>query len=225
MSVSTKMPEIKSMETAGDARVKPNLARAWFDTVLNPLIGGLRLEWDLVMKGDLTWRKGSRTFASLARVKDHVLQAACDNLDQFVSFYPEVKGLITSHDERFESLLQAVRSYYDDLVENPKLQVLADEAWPSKTEIPVDPNSVKYYAAEYIINNIGTLPSYYATSEGWNKRREDLLRVRALEGVRPAWRLVERACADYSASVGELLTSLTTIRNRLSELIDVPIAV
>lgn len=83
-------------------RVKPPLVRAWFDTVLNPLIGGLRMEAALLVQGDLTWRAHARRFASLVPVRSHVTAEAWDNLDQFVSIYPETAGRMEDHDRKLQ---------------------------------------------------------------------------------------------------------------------------
>jgi len=95
-------------EATSQHRVKPQLARAWFDTVINPLIWALRTETELVGRGDYTWRSHAGRMASLVAVRSHLMREAWDNLDQFLSFYPELKRAMDRHDENLQVLHEHV---------------------------------------------------------------------------------------------------------------------
>src|SRR5271166_1307215 len=102
--------------------VKPGLVRAWFDTVLNPLIWSLRTEANLLDRGDFTLRTnvedfgGKPLFVSLVPVREHITTDARDNLDQFLTVYPEIKVTIDDHDQKLHVLYERVSAYYTALV-------------------------------------------------------------------------------------------------------------
>ena len=131
--------------------------------------------------------------------------------------------MIDSHDKILQRLLQAVRKYDDELVNHPKLKEMVDKLWPHKMEDPPELDLADHYAAEYIINDIATLPAYYQMSATWNQHSGEFLRLRDVPELRDAWQEVERARKNYSEPLEKLIAELTTIRDRLSVRLDVPI--
>ncbi len=160
----------------GKDRVKPNLVRAWFDTVLNPLIWGLRTEVDLVERGNFTWRCHSRRFASLAPVRSLVAAEAWDNLDQFLALYPNIKHLMDRHDQKLDELHARVSAFFDDLIGQPAfISALRKRGIEGAGTVP-DP--LADYAAEYLANSIAHLPDYYSTAEFWNAHSGEFFELR-----------------------------------------------
>jgi hypothetical protein len=85
------------------------LVRAWFNTVLNPLLQALQTEVRLLAEGNFTWRFEQRTLASFASVEAYIAQMAWPNLKQFLSLFPEYRDLIEAHDRGVQMLLEACR--------------------------------------------------------------------------------------------------------------------
>ena len=201
------MPEITSTKP-----VKPNLARAWFDTVLNPVIGGLRHEQHLLGQGNLTWRTSPRGFAALLPVNSHIRLAFRDNLDQLESFFPDLTPLMQEHDRRLQSLRAEVELFHDRL--SARVAALGY----------FEPDTAPYMA-EHVINNEGELPSYYGTAASWRSHRERLSGLTDTNEFRGQWLAIQQRRDDLLTCVNRLLSRLATLRAYLSEELDVPIAI
>ena len=70
----------------------PNIVRAWFDTVFQYALRGLDNERGFLVRRNWTFRFRSRTLEYLCPFAEHLPGAARENLEQFVSFFPEVGG-------------------------------------------------------------------------------------------------------------------------------------
>src|SRR5258708_14803217 len=106
------------------AEVSPNIVRAWFDTVLNPLIHGLKIEADVMSRGDLTWRFRTESPASLVPVRSLLMDVVQDNLEQFLSLYPEFVGPIEEHDAELGRLGDSCRSLHNRLIASEEMQAV-----------------------------------------------------------------------------------------------------
>jgi len=201
--------------------VKPGLVRAWFDTVLNPLIWSLRTEANLLDRGDFTLRTnvedfgGKPLFVSLVPVREHITTDARDNLDQFLTVYPEIKVTIDDHDQKLHVLYERVSAYYTALVELPELHEIL-------RPLPGG-DAIAPYVAEYVVNNITQLPYFYANYGLYKTRGPEFLALRERDEVVPYWSSARTAQEEFRSAVDVLVTALTNLRGELSFALDVPI--
>jgi hypothetical protein len=112
------MPQTQQRE------VSPNIIRAWFDTVLNPLIYGLKMEAGVLSRGNLTWRFRSGGLVSLVPVRSLIMDAVHDNLDQFLSIEPECAGPIQEHDKALQLLVESCRELETRLINSKEMKAL-----------------------------------------------------------------------------------------------------
>lgn len=77
--------------------------------------------------------------------------------------------------------------------------------------------------AEYVVNGIGELPSYYSTSRLWGYLREGLLALRGRPDLAPYYEATVAAGAELLGAVDSLMVHLSRTRSVLSETYDVPI--
>ena len=220
------MPQTQQRE------VSPSIIRAWFDTVLNPLIYGLREEAGVLKRGDLTWRFESKRPVSLAPVRSLLMDAYQDNLDQFLSLHPECAGPMQEHDTALQLLVESCRELESALINSKEMQALfqhlttpealggRDVAEIFGAVLPV--NWLKALA-EYIINNVERLPRYYSTAGFWNEHSGEFLKLRESPEVRPAWESTVSATTRFSQEVDRLLDLLKKVRNELSLSAGLPI--
>jgi hypothetical protein len=220
------MPQTQQRE------VSPNIIRAWFDTVLNPLIYGLREEAGVLSCGDLTWRFRSRAPLSLVPVRSLIMDAVRDNLDQFLSLHPECAGPMQEHDTRLQLLVDSCRELESRLIQSKEMQALfqrltTPEALGGRVAAEIfgaiRPDDWLKVVAEYIINGVQQLPDYYTTSDFWNVYGGEFLRLRDSPEVRPAWEATVSATARFSQEVDRLIDLLKKVRNELSLSAGVPI--
>jgi hypothetical protein len=77
--------------------------------------------------------------------------------------------------------------------------------------------------AEYVVNGISELPSYYSTSRLWNYLREDLLALRRRPDLALYHQATVAAGAELLGAVESLIAFLRETRSVLSGTYDVPI--
>src|ERR1017187_7145516 len=87
---------------ATSVTVSPQIVRAWFDTVLNPLIRALTTEATVLAHRNLTWKTEVQHLASLVPVREHLVEEAQPNFEQMLSLHPEYNASIAEHDRRSE---------------------------------------------------------------------------------------------------------------------------
>lgn len=209
----------------------PNIVRAWFDTVLNPLVRALRTEAAVLTSGNLTWRFEQRRLASLVPVRSHVPAEAWDNYDQFRALNPQCEQRIQDHDQRLQVLFTSCETLAAKLVESRTMRETfaeAVEAMPPGTDVAAifgayTPDRYLEVIAEYIINNVQRQPGYYSTASFWNDHRQEFLAVRESDEMRAFWEATVDASSRLSGAVGQLIGVLTELRNDLSLAAGVPI--
>jgi hypothetical protein len=161
----------------------PNIVRAWFATIFQYVLGRLESERGYLLRRNWTFRYYNRTLEYVASLGEHMPAIERANLEQFASFFPEVNGLIEEHDSRVEKLRSACVSFHDAILRDDGFQqVLARIETEAQAEFGVDfithfgavldSKDCAAVLAEYLVNNLGDLPSYYATSRLWNRFRE-----------------------------------------------------
>jgi hypothetical protein len=150
---------------------------------------GLETERSFLSRNNWTFRFHPPSLEFVGSLQDHLPGSARDNLEQFVSFFPEVGSLIDDHDARVEHLFRECQSFHAALVNSPSLlQVYRSIASEATSTLGSDiSNHFGAYKkesdfvailAQELVNNIVELPSHYANALLWNHYR-DRLRVRA----------------------------------------------
>jgi hypothetical protein len=219
------------VKTKKNARVGPRIVRAWFDTVINPLLYGLEIERKVLEAKNCTWRFQPPKLASIAPVRDLVEAKA--NLDQFLDFQHECQRLSKQHDSQYEELLAACQSLHAVLVKSSKLQNVVEQNLlqlklpPGKRPEDLFSNYEDRYdvLAEHIVNGTGLLPSYYGIQPVWNKSRDEFLKVRDAHEVHEHYHTVEVAGMRLLSTVNKLIDALKDTRDRLSLKYDEPLQV
>jgi len=205
----------------------PFIIRAWFDTVLNPLIYGLEMELRALDAGNLTWRFNSRSLVTLYPVRERLLVEAWPNWEQMSELHPELAPPIEKHDQALARLFDRVTKYYDALVNHPAVAAALKETVPEGEAANIfgqdTPDAGAKVVAEYVVNNVRRVFQYHATAEFWSHHRERFFAIRDLPDVRPLWQETERAAKEFRGSVVELIAALKGFRNRLSLGAGVPI--
>jgi hypothetical protein len=218
------------MSRTTTAQPKPLIVRAWFDTVLNPIIRGLETEAAVLEKGDLTWRFEQRRLASLVPVRHQLVPGAWPNYDQFIGRYPECQPLINEHDRLVAELLESCRALEKRLVESNAMQELFKRTTVGLSDVDLgncfgatQSDDYLKVLAEYIINRVERLPHYYTTAIFWNQHGQEFLGLRESEEIRPVWEATLDARTRFSRAIAQVSTSLRTLREDLSYSAGVPI--
>ena len=200
-------------------RVGGRIVRAWFDTVINPLLQKLTWEQSRLQAKNWTWRFQLGRLESIQPIRSLLPGQVLDNLEQFLGFYPAMQEDIRFHDDQRTHLLVACQSLQGHLAESRELQQLYERFTSEESMQELGARLDDVFGAyrtrderisllaEHIVNNTGELPAYYSTSPFWNRHRQDFLSLLDVPAIRPHSRSALRA--------GEQLLKLST---RLTEL-------
>ncbi len=212
----------------------PRIVRAWFDTIINPLIDVLDFETRLLQQRNFTWRFQAAAFESIRKVGAHIDPLVFPNLKQFTLLNDDLDAGFRVHDDRVESLRVAVAELETTIVASPVYlqkfdsitspESLEAKGLTSPTQVfgaypkPVWPRLL----AQYIINSSGDLQDHYTTAKLWNVHRPELLALLHTEGVLGSYgRVLDHAEALIEQNVF-LLGRLGDLRLELSLRFDQP---
>jgi hypothetical protein len=211
--------------------VSPQIVRAWFDTVLNPLIQALTTEATVLAHGNLTWKVEAQRLASLVPVREHLVEEVQPNFEQILRSYPEFNAPIAEHDRRLAPLAEACRRLQEALIQSRELReafnrvisAIPPDKKPAEYLGGLDPQDQLGFIAENMINSVQKLPSYYITAPIWNQHRDEFVAVLKTAEVSRSWKATVEATAGLATAVHELTDKLKAFRNDLSMSAGVPI--
>jgi hypothetical protein len=211
----------------------PNIIRAWFDTVFQYALAGLENERGFLVRRDWTFRFHNQALEYLAPLAEHLPFAARENLEQFVSFFPEVGARIGEHDSSERQLEKSCKDYFGALLESRRFeevfrsvageapQTLGREfsshfgAYSSEAEF-------EGILAEYLVNNVENLPSYYSTAQLWNRYRDRFVEVLSGPELAALGDVTSKSGQAMLDATADLVSVLKSTRSKLSLEFDVP---
>lgn len=217
----------------GGRNLGRHIVRAWFDTVLNPLLQALSVERECLEKKDWTWRFIPGGLEAIRPVRAHVDVDARDNLEQFLELNPAAKTLIRVHDLNVTALSDKCGRLQSRLEHSPELLSLykrvTSPAALSRMGASLEqlfgaypPNDHIGLLSQYILNNTGDLPTYYATAPLWNKHKAEFLALLGHRFVKVDAARTAKAGQILLKGVELLFRQLKDLRLELSLGYDVP---
>ncbi len=100
----------------------PRIIRAWLDTVINPLIDGLELEYDFIQRDNLTWRSFKQSFDVLKSLQSYINSGDQGNFEQCSGYNPIIIAIIENHDIKLRKLAEACFALFVELSESKILK-------------------------------------------------------------------------------------------------------
>jgi hypothetical protein len=224
----------KERPKKGLAGIRPRIVRAWFDTVINPLINSLRAEGESLKIKDWTWRFRRGSLEMIKRIPEYLDASAVDNLDQLLGFYPAAKGKIDSHDKALENLCETCRSLHATIISKSDIASLYERVTSPQSLAQIGTEFNNLFAsrdksdhisllAEYVVNNTGELPYYYTVSPLWNLHWREFLEILESPSIVAEARKTMKAGQRLLATNGVLIKNLKEMREQLSLENDVPL--
>lgn len=209
--------------------VGPRIIRSWFDTVINPILENLKLEEKLLVLRNWTWRVPPGQLESIRPIEESAWQVSVDNLEQLISFYPNVEDLIERHDQEASELEDACRILHkslsaSDAIKEAYAKAKQDDALTEEGTSVLRGSDEEHLdlLAQYVVNTSGEVPSYYVHSPVWNKYRSDFLLSLEEPAISPIRDAAIQAGEKLLGTVNDLSALLKEIRARLSLQFDVP---
>jgi hypothetical protein len=196
----------------------------------------METEQRLLTEKNWTWRFRPADLEQIHPVRVHLETDARDNLDQVLVFFPDLRTSIDEHDEAVSRLLENCKTL--------QRAILASQVLREKYEALTSPEALGRLGvtlndlfgayppadhlallAQYIVNNSGVLPDYYAPARLWNQQHAALLAIGDHSSIRPYRDALDQAGAAALRTVERLKAILKQRRQELSLEHDVPYAV
>jgi hypothetical protein len=208
--------------------------RAWFDTVVNPLIDAIESEMRVIQNGNFTWRFRPAGFEYIRPIRQHLDPRFLANLEQLVTLYPDVDAFFRKHDECVESLLKGVQDLQGAITGNKEFRKLFEEAISAESlrglDVTVPSQIFGAYPkedwiqviAQYAINGSGELPFHYSTAKLWNAYRSRFIGMLHAPDFEDRYHLVLAQAGELTQLEAALLDRLKDLRLDLSLTHDQP---
>ena len=203
-------------------RPPSNVVRAWIDTILAPMLGGLELSQRFLQARNWTWKYYTGNLEQVRPVRAYVDDQVRWNLRQFEEIYSgsEVLRTLEEYDKSLHLLSQACSSesqtYLEasDFLKTIDRLLTAERNWDNGNG---EEHHDREYLLEYLVNNREDLPPYYVLSRFWHENRNhllDLIRnspdlVEAKEVTTAAGEASSEACEKASRSIWTLMNDFS----------------
>ena len=188
--------------------------RAWLTTVLAPMGASLAVERDRVARRNWSFRGEAHDFEFLSPIRKMVAVQYSANLDQFVRHHPTVRNLVDAHDRALDDLRVATRSAYDRFVQSEAFRSLARGVHADNKEWN--------FLAEYVVNGLRDLASYYSLQELWNREAVRFLALREEPTLAPAFRALDEAGRAFQPRVESLSSEIAALQAALADAYKLP---
>ncbi len=211
----------------------PNIVRAWFNTVFFHALRALASEPQLLRAGNWTYRFHRRSLEYIGPLADHMPNGGRENLDQFLSFFPDVTAIVDEHDNGVAALREACDTLHTAILRDPQFDAIFNEI---RSEAPMtlgsdiqshfgayqEEKDWRGLLAEDMVNNARELPPHYANARLWNHYRDRLTAILE-DPVLTQLRDRTRYAGEKLLQSAEALSSrLRDTRSELSLEFDVP---
>jgi hypothetical protein len=181
----------------------------WLTTVIAPLGSALGVEQRWVARGDWSFRCETQDFEFLWPTRKMVAVPYLPNLEQVLRYRGDLKKLTQAHDDTLASLREAARRTYDRVMQDEQFRQLAAS---NALEVVAS-----RYAAEYIVNGVRDLASYYTYHEVWNREGARFLMLRERPSLKNEFRSLEACGRAFGQSVDALLGAVSGLQIELAD--------
>lgn len=205
--------------------ISPRILRAWFDTILNPIIEGLKTEQYYLENNNLTWSSFYKSFKILKPLQMMFNFKYYANFEQIVELYPILSDVIENHDKKLKKLNDDCQKLFTKLVQSSQLKtVYKNKVEEFLTNITINELSSKdfqdennlQFIVEYIMNKKSDLDSSYILSPIWNSKKDEFFRILELPEFIDLLNDQNHSIEEFKQEVDNSIKSLKKVRNSLS---------
>lgn len=161
--------------------------KAWVYEVINPLYEALRLELHFLENGHITWRFWNGQLEYIRPFQEYLTPPARHNYVDFCRRNPDAAARFVEHDDVLKRLEGAAKTAHEALVAKPSFVKEVEESVESYNRVastdrarypsgPIERKDLPQYVAQYLVNELGELPSNHTDGELWAQHRDSFLR-------------------------------------------------
>jgi len=204
------------MRTTRQPKSRPSKeqVRVWLTTVIAPLGRALTVEQHRVSAANWSFRCHTQDFEFLRPINMMVAVPYLPNLEQLFRHQNELKQLADAHDRALDNLRSVARNAYDHLIRNERFRALA-----SSTSAP-EPDHRSF--AEYVVNGLRDLESYYSLHELWSLEGAKFLSLREDPAMARDFRALEASGRDFATTVNVLESTVSALQIELADAYRLP---
>ncbi len=196
------------------SRPSKEQVRVWLTTVIAPLGRALTVEQHRVSAANWSFRCHSQDFEFLWPVERMVGVPYLPNLEQLFRHRSELKKLADAHDRTLDNLRSAAKNAYGHLIRDDRFRELA-----SSTSAPELDHR---YFAEYVVNGLRDLESYYSLHELWSLEGAKFLSLREDPALARDFRALEASGRDFAQAVNALDSTVSALQIELADAYRLP---
>jgi hypothetical protein len=199
------------------------LVRTWIESVITPIIRMLENEQQLLDDEKLKWDDQWNRVKGISGIRDNPDPTWRDRLEQFETFYPDVRKAIDEHDRESATLHEQYQHLLKSTQDSPELRALYERVVSPESLAEMGTNLREIFnkeddvaghlkaIAEHIISRDKRLSRSYTTRKLWEQYGSefvDILKYPSLKG--PA--------GEAEATAGRLLQIVNQLIGRLKEI-------
>lgn len=218
------------------------LARAWFDSVINPLLVSLGEEHEHLRTRTLMFNRYYESVAGPTSLGSDSEYGFSGNQEQFLESYPYMQEIIERHDAGVNRLKQDVVRFYHAIRDSSFLRDVYRRATTAAALAELRDNHESHFAhdrddegvmrrtfgdlneaehlailADYIVNDVGELHrSEKTTAPFWNMHKEQLLLLRQFPPLSDYALSVDQSRDELAGIAEELIERLRSVRRDLA---------
>jgi hypothetical protein len=204
------------MVAADTVKISAGRAQDWIDTVINPVLDGIRRELRFLPNGPWRWQPKTRLFEFFLLAKAYVPHPYGDNYDDFVEKYEGVRNELGAHDTLLVAFAAKFERGFDALRadrESFKSELDASLTGRGRSAVPPD---FRDWFVSYVAGGFERVPDYYVGHDVYNRRADRLLAAgrEVLARAKIDVAGFARKLADQDA---KLATQLVNVRRDLAD--------
>lgn len=196
------------------ARPSKDQVRAWLTTVIAPIGRALAVERDRIARGNWSFRCETRDFEFLWPIRKMVAVQYSPNLEQLLRYRSELRQVAGEHDKALATLLTTANRAYE--------KVARSEAFQALTASTTVADDDRRYLAEYIINGIRGLSSYYVHHDFWGREGGRFLDLRDSPELRREFRSLDEVGRRFATIVDKLGSAVNRLQTELADAYKLP---
>lgn len=196
------------MVAANKATISSGRAQDWIDTVINPILDGVRRELRALPGGPWRWQPTTRSFELFLSAREYVPHPYGDNYDDFVEKYRGVGEALGVHDDLLAVLGKDFERAFDALSAD-------DGSFKSAVDAAAPPKSRAWFVS-YVAGGFERLPDYYIGHDVYNIRADQLLAM-GRDALARAKIDVSDAARQLAAHDARLEKQLVEVRRDLAD--------
>jgi hypothetical protein len=207
--------------------VSASIVRSWFKNVINPVIRQLRGELPYLEKKNWSWQVFPKRLDCIRSTNFSLIHAE-DTLNQFLSFYPDIKEMFRLYERGVLDLYAACDDLHTAIKESEDLKAVFETAKADITKtspgepingvfsIPSDEDYQLEHHAHYIVIGAGELPIHNSHRFVWSKYRDQFLALLERPGIRPKKQQMDEAGERLLMTVRKFIDLLVETKTPLS---------